>query len=92
MSIEEIQKFVDNKTSSTDEYVKISFKKRDPIFGIFVKSHRDYSELRAKNFWRIVPRKSFEDYKKSKDIELSRLFSGDQFAKLTAYSESFELD
>jgi hypothetical protein len=89
MSIEDIQKFVDKKTTSGNEYVKIYFKKREPIFGRFVKCHGDYNELKAKNFWRIVPQKSVEEYNKSKNIDLSRLFFGEQFAKLATYDESF---
>ena len=50
MNIEEIQKFLDTKTSIENNYVKISFKKRDAIFGLFVRDHRDYSDLKSKNF------------------------------------------
>lgn len=83
MNIEDIQKFLDNKTSPDQEYVKISFKKRDMICGLFVKGHRDYTELKSKNFWRIVPQSQFTAYQKSGDIKLAKIFSGSEFSRLT---------
>jgi hypothetical protein len=84
MNIEEIQKFLDSKTSSssTNEYVKISFKKRDPICGLFVRDHRDYTELKSKNFWRIVPESQFANYDKTKDVGLAKIFCGLEFSRL----------
>ena len=83
MNIEDIQKFLDNKTSPQQEYVKISFKKRDAICGLFVKGHRDYSDLKSKNFWRIVPESQFASYEKSGDIQLAKIFCGNDFSRLT---------
>lgn len=85
MSIEDIQKFLDTKTSSADtqEYVKISFKKRDTICGLFVRNHRDYTDLKSKNFWRIVPESQFENYKRTKDVGLAKIFCGVEFSRLT---------
>jgi hypothetical protein len=73
-----------------NEYVKIAFKKRSPVYGLFLKNHRDFTELKEKNFWRIVLKSNFEEYKKSKDPSLARLFSGKEFSSLTHYEESFE--
>jgi len=83
MNTEDIQKFLDNKMSAGNEYVKITFKKRDAVYGLFVKDHRDYSDLKAKNFWRIVPQSQFEAYEKSKNVGLAKIFSGSDFTRLT---------
>ena len=88
MNIEDIQKFLDNKTSAHQEYVKISFKKRDMICGLFVQDHRDYTELKSKNFWRIVPQSQFEAYQKSRDIKLAKIFCGTEFSRLTLAKEA----
>jgi len=89
MNIEEIQKFLDTKTSVQNNYVKIAFKKRDSIYGLFVKD-KDYSDLKSKNFWRIVPRSQFDAYSKSQNVNLAKIFSGFEFSKLTIYKDDFE--
>lgn len=90
MNIEDIQKFLDTKTSSGSTYVRIAFKKRDAIDGMFIRDYKDYTELKAKNFWRIVPRSQFTAYKKSKDVNLARIFSGSDFSRLTVAKETAE--
>jgi hypothetical protein len=87
MNIEEIQKFLDKKTTDNNEYVKISFKKRDSIYGLFIKDNKDYSELKSKNFWRIVPQSQFSAYQQSKNVNLTKLFSGSEFSKLSVNKE-----
>lgn len=62
--------------------VKVSFKGRKPIVGIFITS-ADFGELKAKNFWRIVGEVNIESYQKSKDMSLARMFSGSEFTKLS---------
>lgn len=89
MNIEDIEKFLDTKTSVGNSYVKISFKKRDAVYGLFVKD-KDYRDLKSKNFWRIVPRSQFEAYNKSKNLNLAKIFYGSEFTKLTLYEDSFE--
>lgn len=89
MNIEEIEKFLAKQEPAGSGYVKISFKKRDPLYGLFIKT-KDFNDLKAKNFWRIVTQKNLDGYNKSKDINLARIFSGSDFSKLTAYSESFD--
>lgn len=88
MQIEEIEKFLDSKTDTDNKYIKIDFKKRDPIYGLFVKD-RDYNDLKSKNFWRIVTRTHFNEWKKSKNTNLAKIFSGSDFSKLTISKESF---
>ena len=90
MNVDEIEKFLDTRTSVENNYVKIAFKKRDSIFGLFVKD-RDYIDLKSKNFWRIVPRSQFDEYSKSKNLSLAKIFNGSAFSRLTSYKDSFEL-
>lgn len=63
--------------------VKITFKTRKPVVGIFIKT-ADYSELKSKNFWRIVGELNIESYRKSKDMSLARIYSGSEITKLSA--------
>lgn len=88
MNAEKIKEFIEKKVTSSDKYVKIEFSKREPVYGIFI-TDADYKELGAKNFWRIVTSKNFDAYNKSKDINLSRLFSGSEFSKLSLLSDEF---
>jgi hypothetical protein len=87
MSIEEIEKFLDNKTIPQQSYVKIDFKKRDSIYGLFLQGN-DYKDLKSKNFWRIVTKAHFDEYKKSKNAGLAKIFSGSDFSRLTVQKES----
>jgi hypothetical protein len=66
--------------------VKIEFKKRNTIVGIFVKSP-DYDELKSKNFWRIVSETHIPEWKKTNDNKLSKIFSGSEFTRLTVAKE-----
>jgi hypothetical protein len=63
--------------------VKVSFKTRKPLIGLFIKT-ADYGELKSKNFWRIVGEVNIESYRKSKDMNLARVFSGSEMTKLSA--------
>jgi hypothetical protein len=89
MNIEEIQSFLDKKATGKDNYVKISFRKRDTIYGLFIRD-KDYTHLKSKNFWRIVTRTHFDEFSKSKNTSLAKIFSGSEFSRLTIYKESFE--
>jgi len=86
MNIEEIEHFLDKKTSVEQRYVKINFKNRDAVFGMFVKE-KDYSHLKSKNFWRIVTHTHFAEYNRTPDPELVRIFSGSAFSKLSLCKE-----
>jgi hypothetical protein len=89
MNIEDIEKFLETKVKKSESYVKIDFKKRDSIYGLFVQD-RDFNDLKSKNFWRIVTRSHFDEYKNSKNINLAKIFNGMEFTRLTLYQESFE--
>ena len=51
MTSELISKFIENE-QQPNKPVKIEFKKRNAVTGMFVKVN-DYDELKSKNFWRI---------------------------------------
>jgi hypothetical protein len=81
MEINSIEKFL-NANTKASTVVNIHFKNRPTVTGIFI-SHNDYSELKAKNFWRLVVAKNIDKWKKDKNIEWSRLFHGSVFTKLS---------
>ncbi len=89
MNSTEIEKFLNTKTTAENCYVKINFRKREPVYGLFLKE-ADYNDLKSKNFWRIVTRKHFDQWSTSKDVSLARIFSGSDFSKLTPYTDTFE--
>jgi hypothetical protein len=83
MTNDQIEKFLDSNLDDINKPVKIAFKTRNSLEGIFIKMP-DYSELKSKNFWRIVTGANIENYRKSKDTNLSRMFNGSEFTKLSA--------
>lgn len=89
MNSEDIEQFFSRKAVLNEDYVKITFKKREPIYGLFLKD-TDYNYLKAKNFWRIVPQSQLDAYKTSKNASLAKIFNGDEFSKLATYKESFD--
>ena len=61
MTTEQIAKFFSvNKNQEVP--VRISFKTRNNVIGIFIKTP-DFDELKSKNFWRIVSEANFEQWK-----------------------------
>jgi hypothetical protein len=50
---------------------------------MFIKT-ADYAELKSKNLWRIVNSASLEEYNKSKDLNLARIFNGVEITRLGA--------
>ena len=81
MTNDQIEKFL-SRDFLDKASVKVSFKTRKPVVGIFIKT-ADYSELKSKNFWRIVPESNMESYQRSKDFNLARIFSGSEMTKLS---------
>jgi hypothetical protein len=88
MNSEQIKKFVENKVTQKNKYVKIEFSKREAIYGLFL-TDADYSDLSSKNFWRIVTSKNFDAYNKTKDANLARLFNGQEFSRLSLLNDEF---
>lgn len=85
MDTSSIEKFLDIN-SAKPKVVNVHFKDRSTVTGIFV-ALRDFDELKAKNFWRVVNVKNLEQWEKKKDVELSRLFNGSSFTRLSAASK-----
>ncbi len=82
MTNEQIEKFVLQKHLDKSA-VQISFKARQSITGMFIKT-ADYAELKSKNLWRIVNGSSLDEYNKSKDLNLCRIFNGVEITRLGA--------
>ena len=81
MNIEEIESFMGKASSEDAQLMTISFKKRDAILGFIVKGS-DYSDLKSKNFWRVVKQKDIEAWERSKNVELAKIFNGSEFSRL----------
>ena len=81
MTNELIEKFIETGKRKNQK-VNIHFKTRSTITGMFIRTD-DYTELKSKNFWRIVPSSRLEEWKNTKDMSLSRLFSGSEFTRLS---------
>jgi hypothetical protein len=82
MTNEQIEKFLQQKNPANVP-VKVSFKTRKPMVGLFITT-ADYADLKSKNFWRIVTEANLENYNKSKNASLARIFSGVEITKLSA--------
>jgi hypothetical protein len=82
MNNEIIEKFVET-AKRKNQQVNVHFKTRSTLTGVFVTETLDYAEMKKKNFWRIVPESRMELWKKTKDLSLSRLFSGSEFTRLS---------
>jgi hypothetical protein len=85
MNIEDIEKFINANKLPEDKYLKITFRKRNPVYGIFVHG-KDASDLQSKNFWRVVTLTKFKEYQVSKDINLSSIFHGSEFSRIAIES------
>ncbi len=80
MLSEQIAKFIETEQVNTP--IKIEFKKRNSITGLFVKM-ADYEELKTKNFWRLVTESNLELWNKTKDMNSVKMFNGSEFTKLS---------
>ena len=81
MHIEKIEGYI-RKQIKRHATVNIHFKGRPKVTGLFIFT-RDYHELKLKNFWRVVDVTRVEQWKKTKDITLARIFNGASFSTLT---------
>ena len=81
MTSEMIEKFVENK-GRKDNPINIHFKERSTVMGLFIRTS-DYGELKSKNFWRIVSHGNIEEWKKTKNMNLARIFNGMSFTRLS---------
>jgi len=84
MTNEQIEKFL-YPNHIAKQQVKINFKNRNPIIGLFIEL-QDAQELKQKNYWRVVTEKNIDTWKKSKDMNLVKIFNGVEFTKLAIAS------
>jgi hypothetical protein len=82
MTVEQIESFLQKESIPQNKVIRFELKKRNPIRGLIVQG-RDYDELKGKNFWRIVTQTNLMEYRKSQNINLAKIFSGSEFAKLS---------
>ncbi len=79
MTNEQIDNFLTEETLT--KVVNVNFKSRNSIQGIFLAGN-DFEDLKSKNLWRIIPIARIEDYKKTNNLGLSRIYNGSDFTKL----------
>jgi hypothetical protein len=89
MHTDDIQKFLQTKAKGNEIYIRIDFRSRESIYGLFLTDDQDFKDLSSKNFWRVVTRKHFDEYKKSKNPNLARIFNGAEFTKLSLLTDDF---
>lgn len=87
MTVEQIERFLDSHPLHMDRSSRVFFKTRNTLDGTFIQAP-DFVELKKKNFWRIVSASRMEDYRKSNDVGLSRIFNGSEFTKLATATSS----
>jgi len=80
MTHEQIEAILQKK-QSPGQVFEIRFKTRNPIKGLFIKTS-DYQDLSRKNLWRIVSESKIDEYKKTSNESLARVFNGIEFTKL----------
>lgn len=80
MDIETIEKYI---TASLRNHttIDIRFKSRPTVTGLFVRAV-DYDELKSKNFWRIVQAAQLQEWKRTNDLGLAKIFYGASFTSL----------
>lgn len=89
MTVEQIETFLAKETVPQGKIIRFEMKKRNPVRGLIVQG-KDYNELKGKNFWRIVTQTYLAEYSKSQNINLAKIFSGTEFAKLSLVSNKAE--
>jgi len=74
---------IDNilKQKEPNQVYDISFKARNAMKGLFLKT-TDYRDLSRKNLWRIVSEKNIEEFQKTANHGLARIFNGTDITKL----------
>lgn len=81
MTNDAIIKYMETKNQA-EKALNIHFKTRGTLTGLFIKGN-DFDELSSKNFWRIVTSSNIEQWKKTKDMSLARIFNGMEFTRLS---------
>jgi len=81
MTSEQIEKYLQTEQDAKRTF-RIHFKTRNTMSGVFITTG-DYEDLKSKNFWRIVTGTNIDTWKKSKDLNLARIFNGSEITKLS---------
>jgi hypothetical protein len=84
MTNDQIENFLVQKKLDKSP-VQINFRNRNSIVGLFIQL-ADFKELKTKNLWRIVGEQNIEEFKKSNDTSLARIFNGVEFTRLVVVS------
>jgi hypothetical protein len=67
---------------NVDKLINIHFKQRNMITGLFIRTS-DFENLKSKNLWRIVSKMNVDEWRRTKDINLCRIFNGTDFTRLS---------
>jgi hypothetical protein len=81
MAPDKIEEYIESKQRKNIP-VNIHFKDRNTVTGLFVQTP-DYDELKSKNLWRIVNNMHLNEWNNTKSIELTRIFNGMSFTRLS---------
>lgn len=81
MAPDKIEEYIESKQRKNNP-VNIHFKDRNTVTGLFVQTP-DYDELKSKNLWRIVNNMHLKEWNDTKSIELTRIFNGISFTRLS---------
>lgn len=81
MTTEMIEKFIENKNRK-ESAINIHFKERSTVKGIFIRTD-DYGELKDKNLWRVVSHAKIEEWNKTRNMDLAKIFNGLSFTRLS---------
>lgn len=86
MNFEQIEDMIQKKYPQVSVF-EIRFKTRNAIKGLFIKT-RDYDELSRKNLWRIVNETHIDEFKRTNNESLARIFNGTEFTRLEPQPET----
>lgn len=81
MTNDQVEKYIDNKSGKVTP-VNIHFKDRQPVSGIFIQLS-DFRELKSKNLWRVVSSRNIEEWNKTHNHNLCRIFNGISFTRIS---------
>ena len=81
MNVELIEKFIKDP-GRKGTIVNIHFRDRNTVNGVFIYG-KDYDELKSKNLWRIVSQVNESKWREDHDINLTRIFNGVSFTRLS---------
>ena len=79
MTSQQIEDFLTPEILS--KVINISFKVRNNVKGIFLTAG-DFEDLKTKNLWRILPETRLEEWNKTRNMGLARIYNGAEFTKL----------